>query len=178
MDGGKSSVTQCSKRDEQRRVNSLHGASSKFARMNPQKERPSEHVSEVVQSTRAARGDELEEPDQSSTVEPQKDGKQRVRKVGMNLTATSLFTCAQLCREWNHNNKFTPFWDALHVSRGDVLEIGGPPNSVLVNEVSKVKRSFFCVSQRTGFAPRVRSQESSCAGLQARSVIALLSCEW
>ena len=72
------------------------------------------------------------------------------KKVGMNLTATSLFTFSQLCREWNRSNIVQPYLDVLQVSRVDVLEIGGPPNSTLVDEITKLTGSFFCVIQRTG----------------------------
>ena len=33
----------------------------------------------------------------------------------------------------------------------DVLEIGGPLNSVLIDEISKMKGSSYCVNQQTGF---------------------------
>ena len=96
----------------------------------------------------------------SVAVEPQADGKQRVRKVGMNLTATSSFAFSQLFREWNCSNIVQPYFDALHVSRVDALEIGGPPNTC----------RFLCEpTDRTRFASWVRRWASFCMGLEAQT---------
>ena len=73
-------------------------------------------------------------------------------------------------REWNRSNIVLPCPDALQVARVDVLEIGGPPNSVLVDERSKLNGSFFCVNQQTGHSisdPGIRRQESRAVGTGA-----------
>ena len=88
-----------------------------------------------------------EEPDDNKALESQTDGERRsrrIRKVGMNLTATVLFTCSQVCQEWNISKIVQP-------SRVDVLEVGGSTNSVLIDEVSKLKWSWHCVNQQTGY---------------------------
>ena len=104
---------------------SIVTTSSKYVNKFTETNRPSKCVSEiVVESTRATVVDNLEDTDKSFIVEPQADGKQRVRKVGMNLTATSLFAFSQFCRVWNRSNVVQLSLDALHVSRVDVLEIG------------------------------------------------------
>ena len=69
----------------------------------------------------------------------------------MNLTATVLFTCSQVCQEWNISKIVQPYQETLHVSRVDVLEVGGSTNSVLIDEVSKLKWSWHCVNQQTGY---------------------------
>ena len=103
---GTSFGTQWSSRDTQGNGNGngIHGGDFVETREHEsvRSTKSSKCVSEiVVGSTRATGADKLEETDKSFIVESWVDGKQRVRKVGMNLTATSLFTCSQLCRERN-----------------------------------------------------------------------------
>ena len=72
----------------------------------------------------------MEEPDKTM-LWIQSNGErrnQRIRKVGMTLSATLPFTFSQICHEWNRSKIVRPYLDALYVSRVDVCEIGGPPN--------------------------------------------------
>ena len=81
-----------------------------------------------------------------TALESQIDGERtnrRIRKVGMKLTATPLFTFSQVCHEWNHNKIVQPY--TLYSSRVDVLEAGGPKNSVLVDE------SIAALSEQIGY---------------------------
>ena len=80
---------------------------------------------------------------------PKIDGERRVRMFGMKRTATLPFTFSRICHEWKHSKIAQPYLDTLHVSRVEVLEIGGPPNSVLIEENSKMKGSSYCVNQHT-----------------------------
>ena len=108
---GTSSGTQWSRRDTQRRINGIYGEDVVEIREHEFTEtnRASKCLSEiVVESTRATGADKLEETDKNFTVEPQVDGKQRVRKVGMKLTATSLLTFSLLCHEWIRSNTVQP----------------------------------------------------------------------
>ena len=68
----------------------------------------------------------------------------------MKFAATLLFTLAQICHEWNRSKIVQPYLDTLYVSRVDVLEIGASPHSVLIDEISKMKSSSYCVNQQTG----------------------------
>ena len=65
----------------------------------------------------------------------------RTRQVGMKLTATLLFTFTQVCHEWNQSKIGQPYLDAVYASRVDVMEVGRPTNSVLINEISKMTGS-------------------------------------
>ena len=85
----------------------------------------------VVESTRVTGVDKLEESDTNNALETQVDGERRVRKFGMKLTATLLFSFSQTCHDWNRSKIVQPHLDTLYVSRLDELEIGGRPNSVL-----------------------------------------------
>ena len=120
---GTSSATQWSSLDIQRNGNGngIHGGDIVEAREHEsvRSTKSSKCVSEiVVESTRATGADKLEETDKSFIVESWVDGKQLVRKVGINLTATSLSTCSQLCRERNRRKIVQPYPDTLQVSRG------------------------------------------------------------
>ena len=64
----------------------------------------------------------------------------RVRKVGMRLAATLLSAFSKFCHEWNRRKIVQPYL-GVFVSRVDVLEIGGPLNSVLIDGTSKMKGS-------------------------------------
>ena len=59
----------------------------------------------------------------------------------MKLTATLLFTFLETCHEWNRSKIVQPFLDTFYVSRVDELEIGGSPNNVLIDEISKMRGS-------------------------------------
>ena len=81
----------------------------------------------------------------------EKDEIDSVRKFGMKPTATLLFTFSQVCQGWNRSKIVQPSLDTLYVTRVDVLEIGGPPNSVLIDEISKMRGSSYCVKQQTRY---------------------------
>ena len=72
----------------------------------------------------------------------------RVQKVGVKLTAVLLFTFRKPAM--SGSNIVRPYLDALYVPPVDVLDIGGPLNSVLIDEISKMKGSSYCVNQQTG----------------------------
>ena len=103
-------------------------------------------------STRVTGAGKLEEADGSKTLESQIDGERRnrrIRKVGLKLTATLLSRFSKVCHEENHSKIVQPCLDAWYVSRVDVLEVGGPTNSVLIGAISKMKRSSNCVNKQT-----------------------------
>ena len=54
----------------------------------------------------------------------------RIRKVGMKLTGTVLFTFSQVCQDWNQSKIVVPYLHTLCASRVDVLEVGWPTDSV------------------------------------------------
>ena len=84
--------------------------SSRYVSMNQHEPPGHRCVSEVVvEPTRVTGIDKLEEIDHGITLERQVDVERRLRKVGMGLTATLLFTFAQLFQEWNRSNTVHPY---------------------------------------------------------------------
>ena len=161
---GTSSGTQWSRRDAQRRINGIHGDNivEICEHESTENNKQTKCVSEmVVEPTRVTGVDKVEEIDKGTTLAPQADGERRVRKVGMNLAATLLFTFSHLYRDWNRSNFFNPYLDVLNAFCVDALEVGG--HSVSVDETSKPKGLPYCVNQRTGYDLHRRSDAKKAA---------------
>ena len=82
---------------------------------------------------------------QESRTEPTKTVFEEALKI-----VNCLLTFSQVCHEWNISKIAQPLLDTLSASRVDVLEVGGPTKSVLIDEISKMKGSSRCVNQQTG----------------------------
>ena len=154
---GMSLGTQWSRRDTLRNRSGLHVDHNVFTREHDSVSttNPKKLIPEVVtESTRVTGADMLEESDENNALESHINGEprnRRIRMVGMKLAATLLFTFSQVCHEWNHSKIVQPYLDTLYASRVDVLEVGGPTNNGLIDEISKLRGPSHCVNQQRGY---------------------------
>ena len=96
---------------------------------------------------------EVENPDKSTTLKPETDGKRGIRrgKIGSNLTATVPATFSQVCSGWNVSKTSQPYQVVLNTSRFDLMESGRSLNSVLIVETRKLRGSCCTVNNWNGY---------------------------